>query len=108
MGLTKRFMEFEEERDAVRSELTNLLDIGRIGYAPTVRIAERVVADGNLDALSAVEKEVFRRFIAPKMKMGCEVCLRDIPVASYPEAVESADFEGQILCDGCLLPPATK
>ena len=105
MGLTKRFMEFEEERDAVRSELKNLLDIGRIGYGPTVRIAERVVADGNLQSLSAVEKEVFCRFIAPKLKVGCEVCLTEIPVASYPEIVASAEFGGQVLCDRCLLPP---
>lgn len=104
MGLTKRFMEFEEERNAVRSELENLLDIGRIGYGPTVRIAERVVADGNLQSLTAVEKEVFYRFIAPKLKVGCEVCLTEIPVASYPEIVASAEFEGQVLCDRCLLP----
>ena len=105
MALTKRFMEFEEERDAARSELKNLLDIGRIGYAPTVRIAERVVADGNLQTLSAVEKQVFNRFIAPKLKIGCEVCLTEIPVASYPEVIASTDYEGQILCDRCLPPP---
>ena len=104
MGLTKRFMEFEEERDAVRSGLQELLDIGRIGYPPAVRIAEQVVADGNLESLSAVQKEVFHRFIAPKLKIECEVCMTDIPAASYPEVIASPGFEGQVLCDGCLLP----
>ncbi|MDB5898353.1 MAG: hypothetical protein JWP22_3304 [Ramlibacter sp.] len=104
MGLTKRFMEFEEERDAARSALQELLDIGRIGYPATVKIAERVVADGNLDSLSAVQKEVFHRFIAPKLRIACEVCMAQIPLASYPEVIASPEFEGQILCDGCLLP----
>lgn len=105
MGLTKRFMEFEEERDDARSGLKNLLDIGRIGYASTVRIAEREIAGGNLQSLTAVEKEVFRRFIAPKLTIGCEVCLTEIPVASYPEVIADAEFEGQVLFDRCLLPP---
>jgi hypothetical protein len=104
MGLTKRFMEFEEERDAACSAVQHLLDIGRIGYAPTVRIAERVVADGNLESLSPAQQEVFRRFIAPKLQIECELCMTPIPVASYPEVITSPDFEGQILCDGCLLP----
>lgn len=104
MGLTKHFMEFEEEREAVRSALKELLDIGRIGHPATVKIAERVVADGNLDALTPVQKEVFARFIAPKMRLSCEVCMSDIPAASYPEAIASPSFEGQILCDRCLMP----
>ncbi len=104
MGLTKRFMEFEEEREAVLAGLQELLDIGRIGYPATVRIAERVVADGNLDGLDKVQKEIFHRFIAPKLKLECELCMRDIPVASYPEVVASPEYEGRILCDGCLLP----
>jgi hypothetical protein len=104
MGLTKHFMEFEEEREAVRSALQELLDIGRIGYPATVRIAERVVADGNLDGLSPVEKEVFGRFIAPKLRLTCEVCMTEFPVACYPEVIASPDFEGQVLCDGCLQP----
>lgn len=105
MGLSKRFMEFEEERDAAVAGLQELLDIGRIPYAPTVRIAERVVADGNLDGLDEVQKDIFHRFIAPKLKLECELCMRDIPAASYPEVIASPEFEGRILCDGCLLPP---
>ncbi|MDB5896095.1 MAG: hypothetical protein JWQ88_3626 [Rhodoferax sp.] len=104
MGLTKRFMEFEEERDAACAALQELLDIGRIAHAPTVKIAERVIADGNFDALSPLEKEVFDRFIAPKMRIECELCMTQIPVASYPEVIASPEYEGKILCDGCLLP----
>ena len=51
-----------------------------------------------------MQKEVFHRFIAPKLKLECELCMRDIPAASYPEVIESPEFTGRILCDGCLLP----
>src|SRR5690349_12281595 len=104
MGLTKHFMEFEEEREAVRSALQELLDIGRIGYPSTVKVAERVVADGNLDGLSPVEKEVFARFIAHTLRLACETCLTDFPVACYPEVIASPDYDGKVLCDGCLAP----
>jgi hypothetical protein len=104
MGLSKRFIEFEEEREAACAGVQELLDIGRIGYPPTVRIAEKVVAEGNLEGLDAVQKEVFHRFIAPKLKLECELCMRDIPAASYPEVIASPEFEGRVLCDGCLLP----
>ncbi|MGV3570634.1 MAG: hypothetical protein ACO1PB_08545 [Ramlibacter sp.] len=97
-------MEFEEEREAIRSALQELLDIGRIGYPSTVQVAQRVVADGNLDGLSPVQKEVFARFIAPKLRLACETCLTEIPVASYPEVIARPDFEGPVLCDGCMLP----
>ncbi|QJW83791.1 hypothetical protein HK414_06560 [Ramlibacter terrae] len=58
-------MEFEEEREAVRSALQELLDIGRIGYPSTVKVAERVVADGNLDGLSPWRRKSSRASSRP-------------------------------------------
>lgn len=102
MSITKRFMEFQEERDAIRAALQALIDDERITNATSVGIAKKVIADGNLDGLSPKQKEVFSRFIAPEMKIACELCEAQIPLASYPEVIANADFEGQVLCDGCL------
>lgn len=102
MSITKRFMEFQEERDAIRAALQALIDDERITNSASVGIAKKVIADGNLDGLSLKQKEVFSRFIAPEMKIACELCETPIPIASYPEVIASTDIEGQVLCDGCL------
>ncbi|HVK55639.1 MAG TPA: hypothetical protein VM532_11495 [Burkholderiales bacterium] len=102
MSLTKRFMEFQEERDAIRAALQALIDDKRITNPVSVGIAKKVITDGNLDELSPKQKEVFSRFIAPEMKIACELCNVSIPLASYPEVIANAEFEGQVLCDGCL------
>lgn len=102
MSITKRFMEFQEEQDAIRAALQYLIDDERITNPVSVGIAKKVIADGNLDALSVKQKEAFSRFIAPEMKISCELCETPIPLASYPEVIANADFEGQVLCDGCL------
>jgi hypothetical protein len=102
MSLTKRFMEFQEERDEIRAALRGLLDNDRITNPASVGIAKKIIADGNLDGLSAKQKEVFSRFIAPEMKITCERCDASIPLASYPETIANAEFEGEILCDGCI------
>lgn len=102
MSITKRFMEFQEEQDAIRVALQMLVDDQQIENPASVGIAKKVIADGNIDSLTAKQKEVFTRFIAPKMKIACETCNEAIPLASYPEVIANAEFEGQILCDGCL------
>lgn len=102
MSLTKRFMEFQEERDAIRAALGALIEDERITHPASIGIAKKIIADGNLDGLSERQKEVFRRFIAPEMNIACESCGEDIPLASYPEVIANAWFEGEVLCDGCL------
>lgn len=102
MSLTKRFMEFQEERDAIRAALQALIDDERITNPASVGIAKKIIADGNLDGLSPKQKEVFSRFMAPEMKIACELCETPIPLASYPEVIANAEFEGQVLCDSCL------
>ena len=102
MSLTKRFMEFQEERDVIRAALQTLIDDERITNSTSVGIAKKVIADGNLDGLSLRQKEVFSRFIAPEMKIACELCETPMHLASYPEIIANAEFEGQVLCDSCL------
>lgn len=102
MSLTKRFMQFEEERDAIRAVLQHLIDDERITNPASVGIATKIIADGNLDGLSAAQRAVFTRFIAPEMKLACEACSASIPAASYPEVIASSGYEGQVLCEGCL------
>jgi hypothetical protein len=102
MSITKRFMEFQEEQDAIRAALQTLIDDERITNPASVGIAKKVIADGNLDGLSERQKEVFSRFIAPEMKISCERCESPIPLACYPEVIANAEFEGEVLCDGCL------
>ena len=95
-------MEFQEEQDAIRAALQSLIDNEKITNQASVGIARKVIADGNLDGLSPRQKEVFSRFIAPEMKINCESCEESIPLASYPVVIANAEFEGQVLCDGCL------
>ncbi len=102
MSITKRFMELEEERDALRTGLQSLIDDERITNAASIGIAKKVIEDGNLDSLSPKQREVFTRFIAPKLNIACESCGEQIQLASYPEVLANAHFEGQVLCDGCL------
>ncbi len=102
MSLTKRFMEFEEERDAIRAALQALIDDERITTPASIGIARKVIADGNLDSLSVKQREVFTRFIAPELDVECESCGHLIPLASYPEVIANAHFEGQVTCDECL------
>jgi hypothetical protein len=102
VSITKRFMDFQEEQDTIRAALQALVDDQRIENPASVGIAKRVIADGNLDSLTARQMEVFTRFIAPKIKIACESCGESIPLASYPEVIANAQFEGQVLCDGCL------
>ena len=79
MSLTKRFMEFQEDRDDTRAALLALIDNEKITHSASIGIAKKVIADGNLDGLTKNQKEVFRRFIAPKMKITCEQCEETIP-----------------------------
>lgn len=102
MSITKRFMEFQEEQDATKAALQKLIDDERITNPASIGVAKKVISDGNLDALSPKQREVFTRFIAPQMKIDCESCGTPIPLASYPEVIANAQFEGQVLCDGCL------
>jgi hypothetical protein len=102
MSLTKRFMEFQEEQDAIRAALQALIDDERITSPASVGIAKKIIADGSLEGLSPKQREVFSRFIAPEMKIACELCETPIPLASYPEVIANAQFEGQVLCEGCL------
>lgn len=95
-------MEFQQEQDVIRAALQALIDNERISNPTSVGIAKKVIADGNLDGLSQRQREVFTRFIAPEMRISCESCGDSISLASYPEVIANADFEGQVLCDGCL------
>ena len=95
-------MEFKEEQDAIRAALQALIDDERIANPASIGIAKKVIADGNLDSLSVKQREVFSRFIAPEMKIECELCGNSIPLASYPEVIANAHFEGQVTCDECL------
>jgi hypothetical protein len=95
-------MECEEELNALRSGLQALIDDERITNAASIGIAKKVIDGGNLDALSAKQREVFERFIAPNMNIACESCGEKIQLASYPEVLANVFFEGQVLCDGCL------
>lgn len=102
MSLTKRFMQFEEEQEAIQAVLQHLLDDEQITNPASVGIAKKIIADKNLDGLSEAQRAVFTRFIAPKMKLACESCGASIPAASYPEVIANSGYEGQVICESCL------
>jgi hypothetical protein len=102
MSLTKRFMQFDAEQDAIRLMLQHLIDDEKISNPASVGVAKKVIAEGNLDGLSEAQRTVFSRFIAPKMNLACEQCNAAIPAASYPEVIANSGYEGQVICESCL------
>jgi hypothetical protein len=102
MSITKRLIERQEQEDSIRNALQALIDDDRLSHPSSVGIAKKIIDEGNLDSLSAKQLDVFNTFIAPELKLRCEMCEVEIPLINYPEVIANEFFEGQMLCDGCL------
>lgn len=102
MSLSKRFMQLEQERDDLLLALEVLIEQGELQHDASIGVAKKIIGDGTVDSLSSAQMDVFKRFIAPKLKIECEECGTSIHLGSYPEVIANAEFEGKVLCDGCF------
>jgi hypothetical protein len=102
MSLTKRFMEMADERDALVASLKALIEHEKLTNGASIGIAKLVIDKGTLDVLSDKQRDVFNRFIAPHLQIECEQCETPIHASAYPEVMQTAKYEGQVLCESCL------
>jgi hypothetical protein len=104
MSFAKRFMEEQEERDALIEALKTLVENDVIQHAVSLGITKKIIADGKIDNLSPKQLKIYDQYIEPLLNPNCEnidcggkISHRDLP-AAYQQQFEV----GKLLCEECL------
>jgi hypothetical protein len=100
MSLTQTFIGLEEKQDNIKSALQALIDHERLGHPASIGIAKKIIAHGNLEALSKPQRAVFDEHIVPALKLQCDQCQQTIPLHSIGEALMNEQVDG-LVCNSC-------
>ncbi len=105
MSSVKRYMEDEEQREALRSVLAILLDTEQINHDASKGIARKIVADGDTEGLSPKQLGAFENHIKPFIDVSCERegCGSAIDIRHLTEAYGNRDEFGGLHCVDCAL-----
>lgn len=105
MSLTKRYMEDEEKRQALRDVLSHLLRIEQIHHEVEKGIARKIADDGDTKGLTPKQLAVFDNYIEHLIKVRCENegCGREIDLRHPSEAYENQMEIGRLLCLDCTI-----
>lgn len=101
MSLTKRLIEQQISDDALFDALQAILDKEILQHDVAIGIAKLVLSKRSLESLSDKQRDVFTQHIAPHLNFKCEECGCKIPPQDYSEAVNSWDYDGELLCVNC-------
>jgi hypothetical protein len=92
------YRKYSEQKEALRGVLKILLDTEQIDHEVATGVARKIIADGNIEGLSAKQRNVFDEYIKkPFIDVSCdnEGCGHAIDICSLAEAYKNRDeFSG--------------
>ena len=105
MSSIKRYMEAEEQREALRGVLDILLNTEQIDHDVSKGIARKIVADGDTSGLSSKQLDVFEKYIETFINVRCEKegCGNEIDIRHLRESYENRDEFGGLYCVDCTI-----
>lgn len=105
MSAIDRYMEVEEQREALRGVLDILLETEQIDHEVSRGIAKKIVADGDTEGLSSKQLDVFKKYIEPYINVKCERegCGNEIDIRHLRESYENRDEFGGLYCVDCTI-----